>query len=68
MDKYAEVAAARQAYVQEIDGTGGSGKVGIKNIAIAKKNEYERLDEDYRLLSALKQPSLNEIDSSLVED
>jgi Domain of unknown function (DUF4407) len=64
-DKYAEVAAARQAYVQEIDGTGGSGKVGIKNIAIAKKNEYEKLNEDYKLLWAIQQPIINGIDSSL---
>ncbi len=66
LDKYAEVGKARAAYVQEIDGTGGTGKVGIKNIAIAKKNEYEKLDVEYRLLSGILQPNITAIDSNLV--
>ena len=65
MDKYAEVGKARQAYIEEIDGTGGSGKVGIKNIAIAKQNEYEKLDGEYKVLSQTLQPNINNIDSNL---
>jgi hypothetical protein len=64
-DKYNEVSKAREAYVAEIDGTGGSGKVGIHNIAIAKKAEYERLDQDFKMLSVTTQPDLKAIDSSL---
>ncbi|WP_207492649.1 DUF4407 domain-containing protein [Aridibaculum aurantiacum] len=63
--KYNEVTTARQAFVQEIDGTGGSGKVGIHNIARAKKMEYEKLDEEYRKLVTETQPKINELDSSL---
>lgn len=64
-NKYTEVGNARQTYLQEIDGTGGSGKIGIKNIAIAKQNEYEKLNGEYNLLSQNLQPTINGIDSSL---
>jgi hypothetical protein len=50
--KYDEVAVARQEFVAEIDGTGGTGKVGIQNIARAKKAEYEKLDGEYKQLSS----------------
>ena len=63
--KYAEVTFARQEFVAEIDGTGGSGKVGIQNIARAKKAEYEKLDEEYKMLSSALQPKIASIDSSL---
>ena len=32
--KYSEVSTARQLFLAEIDGSGGSGKIGIKNIAV----------------------------------
>ncbi len=64
-NKYTEVNAARQAFVQEIDGTGGSGKIGIQDIAKAKKLEYEKLDEEYRKLTAELQPRIAKTDSSL---
>ena len=63
--KYSEVNSSRQAYVQEIDGTGGSGQVGIKNIAIAKKNEYEKVDGEYKMLADQLHPKLSNIDSNL---
>jgi phosphate/sulfate permease len=63
--KYNEVAKARQEYVAEIDGTGGSGKVGIHNIAIAKKAEYEKLDGEYKQLTSTLSPDIATIDSSL---
>lgn len=63
--KYAEVVAARQAFVQEIDGTGGSGKIGIHNIARAKRLEYEKLDEEYKKLTAELQPKVAGLDSSI---
>ena len=33
----------------ETDGSGGSGKVGIKDIAIAKRNEYQKLDAEFQI-------------------
>ncbi len=65
LNKYAEVGTARQAYIQEIDGTGGTGKIGIKNIAVAKQNEYLKLDGEYKILEANLQPTINAIDSNL---
>ncbi|MEO6232594.1 MAG: DUF4407 domain-containing protein [Ferruginibacter sp.] len=64
-DKYADVAAARNNFLAETDGSGGTGKVGIKDIAIAKRNEYQKLDEDYKSLVALNQPKLNDIENDL---
>lgn len=63
--KYNEVAAARNNFIAETDGTGGSGKIGLKNIALAKKAAYDQLAADYSLLAAQLQPKLNTIDSSL---
>jgi hypothetical protein len=45
--KYAEVAAAREAFIKETDGTGGSKKIGLKSIALAKQSSYEKLDKEY---------------------
>lgn len=63
--KYAEVSNARQLFIAETDGTGGSGKVGIKNIALAKKSEYEKLDNEYKMLVSALQPNITAIDSNL---
>lgn len=64
-NKYNEVSTARDAFIAETDGTGGSGKVGLRDIAKAKQNEYNKLDEDYKQLNASLQPQINSIDSSL---
>lgn len=63
--KYNEVANSRQQFLAEIDGTGGTGKVGIQNIARAKKAEYEKLDSEYNQISASLQPRIVAIDSNL---
>lgn len=63
--KYAEVSAARQLFIAETDGTGGSGKVGIEKIALAKKDEYEKLDNEYKTLVASLRPEIVSIDSNL---
>lgn len=65
LNKNAQVVQARQAYLQEIDGTGGTGKVGIHTIAIAKRAEYEKLDEEHKVMQQTLQPRISEIDSSL---
>ena len=63
--KYNEVAASRNAFIEETDGTGGSGKIGLKEIAKAKEYEYEKLDANYNQLNNSLQPKLTSIDSAL---
>ena len=63
--KYNEVAASRNAFIEETDGTGGSGKIGLKDIAHAKQQEYTKLDNDYKSLNTESAPKLNSIDSAL---
>lgn len=63
--KYDEVSKARQEYVAEIDGTGGTGKIGVSTIANAKRAEYEKLDTEYKQLASALQPNIASIDSSV---
>lgn len=63
--RYAEVSAAREAFIRETDGTGGSKKIGLKDIAQAKQREYEKLDADYRMLEQQLQPRIRQNDSLL---
>ena len=63
--KYNEVATSRNAFIAETDGTGGSGRIGLKDIAKAKENEYTKLDANYNQLNLSLQPKLNNIDSAL---
>lgn len=64
-DKYEEVSKARNNFIAETDGSGGSGKVGISNIAIAKRAEYQKLEQDYAGLTKASQPQLDSISSQL---
>lgn len=64
-DKYQDVSTARNNFLAETDGSGGSGKVGIKDIAIAKRNEYEKLDADYKALQLAQQPALAALNNQL---
>jgi hypothetical protein len=61
-EKYAAVDKARSNFLSETDGSGGTGKVGIKDIAIAKRNEYQKLDAEYQLLLKSLQPRLDSLD------
>jgi len=63
--RYEGVQLARENFLKETDGSGGTGKVGIKDIAIAKRNEYLKLDTEYQQLIVEQQPKLKMIDSSL---
>jgi hypothetical protein len=63
--KHDEVVKARQEYVAEIDGTGGTGKIGISTIAKAKRAEYEKLDSEYNQLASSVKPNIATIDSNL---
>jgi hypothetical protein len=65
--KYAGVNKARENFLAETDGSGGSGKVGIKDIAIAKRNEYQKLDGEYQALLKETQPKLDSNDAALKE-
>ncbi|HWB24719.1 MAG TPA: DUF4407 domain-containing protein [Chitinophagaceae bacterium] len=63
--KYNEVSAARDAFIAETDGTGGSHKIGLKKIAQTKQAAYQKLDADYQQLTQQLQPKLDDIDKSL---
>ncbi|HVX49682.1 MAG TPA: DUF4407 domain-containing protein [Chitinophagaceae bacterium] len=63
--KYGEVAAARDAFIAETDGSGGSHKTGLKEIALAKQAAYQKLDGDYRQLTTQLRPKMDSIDSRL---
>ena len=65
--KYADVNAARQNFLAETDGSGGTGKVGIKDIAIAKRNEYQKLDGEYQTALKTEQAKIDGIDKELNE-
>jgi Domain of unknown function (DUF4407) len=63
--KYADVSTAREKFIAETDGSGGSGKVGIKDIALAKRNEYLKLDEEYKSLQNQNKDRIAAIDEEL---
>lgn len=68
--RFTIVNKARENFLAESDGSGGTGKVGIKDIALAKRNEYQKLDTDYQQFVASNQPKIAAIDGEikLVED
>ena len=63
--KYADVTTARDKFLAETDGSGGTGKVGIKDVALAKRNEYQKLDEEYKALLSTSQQRITAIDDEL---
>ena len=63
--KYVLVNSAREKFIAETDGSGGSGKVGMKDIAMAKRNEYQKLDEEYKSVQTQQQPRIDAIDEEL---
>jgi hypothetical protein len=65
-DRYNEVAIARQNFIAEADGTGGSKKIGMESIAREKKQTYEKLATNYQTLTAEINPRIHAIDSSLL--
>ena len=64
-NKYEAVNAARNNFLAETDGSGGTGKIGIKDIALAKKIEYEKLDAEYKELVNVEQPKIDSLDKGL---
>lgn len=63
--RYNEVSVARDEFIRETDGTGGSKKVGLKDIAQAKQREYQKLDSDYKQIEADLSPQIRIADSAL---
>jgi len=63
--KYKEVSTARENFIAETDGTGGSGKIGLANIAKAKQQEYQKLDNEYQQMDVSIRPQIRSTDSSL---
>ena len=65
--RYVEVNAARESFLKETDGSGGTGKVGIKDIAIAKRTEYQKLDDAYQQMLPSEQGKIDSADAGLKE-
>lgn len=65
-DRYLELSLARENYIKETDGTGGSKKIGLKDIALAKQREYEKLDKAYREKESQMLPAIKKIDTAIV--
>lgn len=65
--KYNDVTNIRNNYLAETDGSGGTGKVGIKDIAIAKRNEYQKSDAEYQQLLKTNTEKIAALDKSLDE-
>ena len=63
--KYDAVSKARGNFLAETDGSGGTGKIGLKEIAIAKRNEYQKLDGEYQTLLKEDQPKLDSAEAAL---
>ena len=63
--KYADIIKAKDNFLAETDGSGGSGKVGIKTVAMAKKIEYLKLETAYQSLISTQLPAKNSIDIEL---
>ncbi|MCE3283020.1 MAG: hypothetical protein K0Q66_1757 [Chitinophagaceae bacterium] len=63
--KYAEVSSAREGFIAETDGTGGTKKVGVAAVAAAKRKEYEKLDQEYQQMTATILPQIRSTDSAL---
>jgi hypothetical protein len=64
-NRYTEVAEARNNYLSETDGSGGTGKVGVKEVAIAKRNEYQKLEDDYNDVSKITGEKISVINAAL---
>ena len=65
LTQQANVNEALNNYLKEADGTGGSGKVGIEKIAMAKKIAYEQLDAEKKNSMMQLKPRLDSIEMAL---
>jgi hypothetical protein len=63
--KYSDVQKAREGFIAETDGSGGTGKAGIKDVALAKKAEYDKIDGEYQVLRGIYRAKTDSIDKEL---
>ena len=63
--KYADVIKAKDNFLAETDGSGGTGQVGVKAVAMAKKIEYQKLDTAYQTLISTQLPVKASIENEL---
>lgn len=63
--RYTAMNQARIDFIAETDGTGGSKKIGLKDIAQAKQREYERLLGEYNDRTQQNNPSITVINEEL---
>lgn len=63
--RYLEMVQSRTQFIQETDGTGGSKKIGLQAIALAKKSAAEKAELDYQQALNLHQPAIAYADSNL---
>jgi len=63
---YQEVVSTQKAFIQETDGTGGSGKLGLKTIALAKKERADKAEKEYQHSLIRLTPMQQQIDSNLM--
>ncbi len=64
-ERYKTMIAARNNFIAEADGTGGTKKIGLKDIALAKQKEYEHSAIEYQNIVTTTLPQLKTIDSTL---
>ncbi len=64
-ERYKTMIAARNNFIAEADGTGGTKKIGLKDIALAKQKEYEHSAMEYQNIVTTTLPQLRTIDSTL---
>ena len=65
--KYTDALAARNNFLAETDGSGGTGKIGVKDVAKAKQIEYEKSDAAYKELQLATKPKIDAVDNELKE-
>ncbi len=63
--KYLDVVKAKDNFLAESDGSGGTGKIGISTIAKAKQAEYHKLDTAYQTLLAINKTKIDSLDAAL---
>lgn len=62
-----QVKGYKDSYIQETDGTGGSGKIGASEIAGIKKNEYLKAEQEWLALEGKTQPRLEGLATQLTQ-
>lgn len=62
---YQEMVNTRNRFIEETDGTGGSKKIGLKNIALAKKTAADKAAYDYQVMAEKLNPTILYADSAI---